>query len=167
VGLRNLLAARQGPDSRSVVQKDNGDGDSQKDRPDKQCFLTHIYELKTEPQEKFLFLDNLVSDFETANAEHEPREAAAADSRTDTDRNGCLPLAQCSGSAPCGFQADLSIKDYHRNKSLKILLFRPPFACRGFVVRMNGAPWPKSGGPVCLTRLLAALRKALVRAAHP
>jgi hypothetical protein len=39
-------------------------------------------------------------------------------------------------------KADLriSIKDYHRNKSLKILLFRPAFPSRGFYVRMNGAP---------------------------
>jgi len=66
-------------------------------------------------------------------------------------------------------KADLriSIKDYHRKKSLKILLFRAPFPCRGFLVRMNGAPWPKNGRPVCLTALLAALLKALVRAAHP
>jgi hypothetical protein len=69
VGLRNLLAARQGPDSRSVVQNDNGDSDSQKERPDKQCFLIHINELKTEPQEKFRFPDSLVSNFETANVE--------------------------------------------------------------------------------------------------
>ena len=63
-------------------------------------------------------------------------------------------------------KADLriSIKDYHRNKKLKILLFRPAFRCRGFVVRMNGAAWPASGGPVCLTRLMAAVRKALVKA---
>jgi len=33
------------------------------------------------------------------NGEHEPREAAATDSPTRTDRIGCLPLAQCSGSA--------------------------------------------------------------------
>ena len=39
-------------------------------------------------------------------------------------------------------KADLriSIKDYHRNKNLRILLFRPPFPCRQFLVRMNGAP---------------------------
>jgi hypothetical protein len=42
----------------------------------------------------------------------------------------------------------ISIKDYHRNKNLKILLFRPPFACRQFLVRMNGVPWPAKGGPV-------------------
>jgi hypothetical protein len=63
-------------------------------------------------------------------------------------------------------KADLriSIKDYHRNKNLKILLFRPPFPGRQYLVRMNGAPWPKSGGPVSVTRLLTALRKALVQA---
>jgi len=63
-------------------------------------------------------------------------------------------------------KADLriSIKDYHRNKNLKILLFRPPFPSRGFLVRMNGKAWPGSGRPVCLTRLLTGLRKSLVRA---
>jgi hypothetical protein len=65
-------------------------------------------------------------------------------------------------------KADLriSIKDYHRKKNLKILLFRPPFPGRQFLVRMNGAPWPPGGGPVSLARLVAALRKALVRAGH-
>jgi hypothetical protein len=63
-------------------------------------------------------------------------------------------------------KADLriSIKDHHRNKSLKILLFRPPFPSRQFLVQMNGAPWPARGGPVSLTRLVTALRKSLVRA---
>ena len=63
-------------------------------------------------------------------------------------------------------KADLriSIKDYHRNKKLKILLFRPPFPCRGYYVRVGGKPWPKNGGPVSLARLVAALRRALVRA---
>jgi hypothetical protein len=58
----------------------------------------------------------------------------------------------------------ISIKDYHRNKSVKILLFRPPFPCRGFMVEMNGERWPKRGGTVCLSRLMAAVRKSLVRA---
>ena len=42
-------------------------------------------------------------------------------------------------------KADLriSIKDFHRNKNLKILLFRAVFTQRQFHVRMNGAPWPK------------------------
>jgi hypothetical protein len=63
-------------------------------------------------------------------------------------------------------KADLriSIKDYHRKKNLKILLFRPPFPGRQFYVRMNGVAWPAGGGPVSLTRLVTALRKALVRA---
>ena len=63
-------------------------------------------------------------------------------------------------------KADLriSIKDYHRNKNLKILLFRPPFPCRQFLVRMNGVPWPAKGGPVSMTRLVTALRKSLVKA---
>ncbi len=58
----------------------------------------------------------------------------------------------------------IPIKDYHRKKNLKILLFRPPFPCRQFLVRMNGAPWPASGHAVSLTRLVTALRKSLVRA---
>jgi len=84
-----------------------------------------------------------------------------------------------------GREAELriSIKDYQRNKSEsfrgKILLFRPPFPSRRFLVRMirlrcgsarrvastrqGGAPWPKGGGPICLTRLMAAVRKALVK----
>ena len=63
-------------------------------------------------------------------------------------------------------KADLriSIKDYRRKKHLKILLFRPPFSSRQFLVRMNGAPWPTGGGPVALTRRVTALRQALVRA---
>ena len=62
-------------------------------------------------------------------------------------------------------KADLriSIKDYHRKKSLKILLFRAPFPCGQFRVRMNGAPWPAGGGPLLLTRLVTALSKSLVR----
>jgi hypothetical protein len=65
-------------------------------------------------------------------------------------------------------KADLriSIRDYHRNKNLKILLFRPPFASRQFLVRMNGVPWPAEGRGVCLTRLLAALRRSLVKASQ-
>lgn len=65
-----------------------------------------------------------------------------------------------------GMKADLriSIKDYHRNKNLKILLQQVPFASsRQFWVRMNGAPWPKEGHPVSLTRVMTSLRKALVR----
>jgi hypothetical protein len=63
-------------------------------------------------------------------------------------------------------KADLriSIKDYHRNKSLKTLLFRLPFPGRQYLVRTNGAPWPAGDGPVSLTRLVTALRKSLVRA---
>ena len=82
----------------------------------------------------------------------------------------------CTGSCTVNFckerylhrvmKADLriSIKDYRRKKNLKILLFRPPFPGRQFLVRMNGEPWPAGGGPVSLTRLVTALRKALVRA---
>jgi hypothetical protein len=64
-------------------------------------------------------------------------------------------------------KADLriSIKDYHRNKNLKILLFRPPFQCRGFLVRMNpDASGQADGlGGTGLSRLLAAVRKSLVK----
>ena len=44
-------------------------------------------------------------------------------------------------------KADLriSVKDYHRNKNLKILLHRTPFPSRQFMFRMNGSPWPKTG----------------------
>ena len=64
-------------------------------------------------------------------------------------------------------KADLriSIQDYQRNKNLKILLFRPPFPSRAFLVRMDGTTWPAPGGPASLTRILTALRQALVRAA--
>lgn len=64
-------------------------------------------------------------------------------------------------------KADLriSVKDYRRGKSLKVLLAEVPFAsARQFRVTMNGTPWPASGRPVSLTRVLTALRKALVRA---
>ncbi len=65
-------------------------------------------------------------------------------------------------------KADLrmSVKDYRRNKNLKMQLTQVPFAAaRQFWVRMNGHPWPRTGQPVSVTRLLTALRKALVRAA--
>lgn len=65
----------------------------------------------------------------------------------------------------------ISIKDYHRNKNLKVLLFRPPFPSRGYWVRMSRegpgtglVGWPKDGRPVSMTRLMAALRRALVKA---
>ena len=63
-------------------------------------------------------------------------------------------------------KADLriSIKDYSRDKNLKILLQRATFTHRQFRVRMNGAPWPKDGRPVSLTRVLTAVRKSLVKA---
>jgi hypothetical protein len=63
-------------------------------------------------------------------------------------------------------KADLriSVKDYRRDKNLKIQLVRIPFsASRQFWVRMNGVPWPEDGRPVSLTRLLTAVRKALVK----
>jgi hypothetical protein len=64
-------------------------------------------------------------------------------------------------------QADLriSVKDYRRNKNLKIQVLRVPYARhRQFLVKMNGKPWPQSGHPVSLTRLITALRKSLVKA---
>ncbi len=61
----------------------------------------------------------------------------------------------------------ISIKDYHRNKNLKILLFRPPYPCRQFFVRMNGQPWPGRARAFSLTRVLVALRKALVKRTQP
>jgi hypothetical protein len=63
-------------------------------------------------------------------------------------------------------KADLriSVKDYRRNKNLKILLERAVFSHRQFYVRMNGTPWPNDGRPVSLTKLFTGLRKALVKA---
>lgn len=63
-------------------------------------------------------------------------------------------------------KADLriSVKDYRRNKNLKIQLVQAPFGSRQFYVRMNGEKWPKDGRPVSLTKLLTSLRKALVKA---
>ena len=64
----------------------------------------------------------------------------------------------------------ISVKDYRRNKNLKIQLVQVPFSShRQFWVRMNGQPWPKAGRPVAMTRLMTALRKSLVKAAtdHP
>jgi hypothetical protein len=57
----------------------------------------------------------------------------------------------------------ISIKDYRRNKNLKILLVRPPYPSRQFMVWMNGERWPASGREVSVTRLVTAIRKALVR----
>jgi hypothetical protein len=62
-------------------------------------------------------------------------------------------------------KADLriSVKDYRRNKNLKILIQRAFSSHRQFHVRMNGSPWPKDGRPVSMTRLMTALRKSLVK----
>lgn len=82
------------------------------------------------------------------------------------------PVHNCFGDNLCHHElmkADLriSVKDYSRNKNLKIRLLRVPFtASRQFWVRMNGQPWPKSGQPVSLTRLLRALRKSLVKSVY-
>jgi hypothetical protein len=63
-------------------------------------------------------------------------------------------------------KADLriSVKDVRRSKNLRILLAHTPFNDRRFFVRMNGRPWPTDGRPVSITRVLTALRKALVKA---
>ena len=55
-------------------------------------------------------------------------------------------------------KADLriSIKDYRRNKLLKVTLIRTPFGTRQFFVRMNGEQWPTSGEPVSLIRLFVS-----------
>ena len=58
----------------------------------------------------------------------------------------------------------ISVKDYRRNKNLKILLLCIAFTHRQFHVRMNGAPWPKDGRPISISRLVAALRKSIVKA---
>jgi hypothetical protein len=57
----------------------------------------------------------------------------------------------------------ISIKDYRRGVSLKVLLLQAPFSPRQFQVRMNGDPWPKDGRPVSITKLLTALRKSIVK----
>jgi hypothetical protein len=59
----------------------------------------------------------------------------------------------------------ISVKDVRRKKTLKLLLTRTPFGDRRFFARLDGRRWPADGRPVSLTRLLTALRKALVKAA--
>jgi len=63
-------------------------------------------------------------------------------------------------------KADLriSIKPYVKN--LKVLLYWPPFPSRGFMVTINGRPWPKAARDVGLAWIFAALRKALVRSSR-
>jgi len=56
----------------------------------------------------------------------------------------------------------ISVKDYSRQKNLKVELSRVPFA-RQFWVRMNGARWPADGRPVSLSKVFASLRKAVVK----
>lgn len=65
-------------------------------------------------------------------------------------------------------KADLriSVKDNSRGKNLKVLLYRVP-GSRQFFVRMNGQEWPKDGRPVSLSRIFAALRKAVARSGQP
>jgi hypothetical protein len=59
----------------------------------------------------------------------------------------------------------ISIKDYRRNKTLKVVLVRTPWGTRQFFARMNNQRWPRDGRPVSLTRVVTGLRKALVKAA--
>lgn len=73
----------------------------------------------------------------------------------------CNPLAYHEFMKP---DLRISIKDFRRQKNLKVLLTRTPFGTRQFFVRMNGEEWPASGKPVSLTRVVTALRKALVKA---
>jgi len=58
----------------------------------------------------------------------------------------------------------ISIKDYQRNKTLHIQLSRTPFSARQFFVRIDRRRWPSDGRPASLTKVLANLRKALVKA---
>jgi hypothetical protein len=55
---------------------------------------------------------------------------------------------------------------FRRGKNLKILLTRTPYSTRQFFVRMGGKRWPADGRGVSLTRVLTALRKALVKATN-
>jgi hypothetical protein len=57
----------------------------------------------------------------------------------------------------------ISIKDYSRNKTLPIRLARVPFSNRLFEVQIDRRRWPADGRPVSLTRVMTALRKALVK----
>ena len=57
----------------------------------------------------------------------------------------------------------MSLKDYRRGKSLKVLLYKVPFGQRKYWVRMNGERWPKDARPVSVTKLFTSLRKSLVR----
>jgi hypothetical protein len=50
-----------------------------------------------QPANKTVTDKMMIAFFIKRNGEHEPREAAAADSRVHTDRTGCFPLAPCSG----------------------------------------------------------------------
>ena len=63
-------------------------------------------------------------------------------------------------------KADLriSVKDYRRNKNLKIQLHAVRFDPQRYFVKMNGERWPGDGRPLSVTRLMTALRKSLLRA---
>src|SRR5262249_49811303 len=65
----------------------------------------------------------------------------------------------------CIMKADLriSIKDFHRNRTLRVILYREPFQANRFRVTMNGDKWPKDGRPVSMTLLFASLRKRVVQ----
>jgi hypothetical protein len=84
----------------------------------------------------------------------------------ETLRTGLCTVEMCNRSfLHKVMTADLriSIKDYRREETLKVLLRRVPFGVRQYWVWMNGRRWPADGRPVSLTRVMTALRKALVR----
>ncbi|HTX22295.1 MAG TPA: hypothetical protein VMD27_10635 [Candidatus Aquilonibacter sp.] len=117
--------------------------------------------------------------YELVKLEHpnKPQTAAPCGQRASR-RNIVLYGAACTMPCTLGFHKPacyhvlmkpdlrISVKDYRRDKNLKIQLARVSFSSnRHFWVRMNGQPWPKDGRPVSLTRLLTALRKSLVKSA--
>ena len=57
----------------------------------------------------------------------------------------------------------VSVKNYRRNRSDKILLSQLKYSLRQFFVRMNGKKWPKDGRPVSITKVMTTLRKSLVK----
>jgi hypothetical protein len=57
----------------------------------------------------------------------------------------------------------ISVKDYRRNKNLKIPLQRATFTHRQFQVSMNDSPWKKDGRPVSPAKLFTSLGKPIVK----
>ena len=58
----------------------------------------------------------------------------------------------------------ISVKDFSRRETLTVHLMRREWS-RQFFVRMNGKKWPANGRPVSLSKVFAALRKAVVKRA--